>query len=130
MEVTLMTDNNVHGEMVEFLRKLSTADGTPILDGEQPEDVAFALAANVDLMERFVAHFGFTDTTDSADSDEDFGYIEDGFGSAFSLCDPKCTVEIVRPGKAQCNGLEGNPVEPCPWGNTPWLETEPDSSNL
>lgn len=55
----------VHTEMIEFLRGLDAADGTTILSGDQPEDVAFALAANVDLMQRFVAHYDLSRLSDS-----------------------------------------------------------------
>ena len=46
--------------------------------------------------------------------------IEDGFGSCWEKCDsPTCSLQVVRPGKAQCNyeQVEGEfgPqwVEPC-----------------
>lgn len=33
---------------------------------------------------------------------EDCGFVEDGFGSAWPRCSPDCTLEVVRPGKVQC----------------------------
>lgn len=70
----------------------------------------------------------------------EMGTIEDGFGSEWENCHARCSQEVVRPGKVQCNGLyvpadtddgtyedavdeDGHAIfEPCPWGNTPHLE--------
>lgn len=30
--------------------------------------------------------------------------VSDGFGSTWLRCGPQCTLEVVRPGKVQCNG--------------------------
>jgi len=32
-----------------------------------------------------------------------FGEIEDGFGNSWPLCKRDCALEIVRPGKVQCD---------------------------
>lgn len=32
-----------------------------------------------------------------------FGVVEDGFGSAWRKCAPDCCIEVVRPGKVQCD---------------------------
>lgn len=32
----------------------------------------------------------------------DYGEIDDGFGSTWALCKTGCQLEIVRPGKVQC----------------------------
>ena len=34
---------------------------------------------------------------------EQLSYVEDGFGSAWVRCGPACRLEVVRPGKAQCD---------------------------
>lgn len=34
--------------------------------------------------------------------------IDDGFGSIWTLCRPDCGMEVVRPGKVQCD------MEDCP----------------
>lgn len=39
--------------------------------------------------------------------DVDYGEIDDGFGSTWSLCKPDCRLEIVRPGKVQCECENG-----------------------
>ena len=62
--------------------------------------------------------------------------IEDGFGSEWENCHVRCSQEVVRPGKVQCQGLytdardeKGWTVfEPCPWGNTPHLEGQQNGS--
>lgn len=33
----------------------------------------------------------------------DFGVLDDGFGNAWLLCSKDCELQIVRPGKAQCD---------------------------
>lgn len=53
-----MSESGVCDEMVTFLAALDYADGSLILSREQAEDVAFALAANVDLGQRFYLWFG------------------------------------------------------------------------
>ena len=32
----------------------------------------------------------------------EYGEVSDGFGSVWLLCKPDCGIEVVRPGKAQC----------------------------
>lgn len=56
--------------------------------------------------------------------------VEDGFGNEWENCHERCSQEVVRPGKVQCNGLRTEArddqgwrvYEACPWGNTPHLE--------
>jgi len=36
----------------------------------------------------------------------DYGTIEDGFGSCWARCKPDCQLEVVRPGKCQCNDCD------------------------
>lgn len=62
------------------------------------------------------------------------GYREAvGDGLVWGECHPLCTQEVVRAGKVQCSGLYDpsrgmDEWEPCPWGNTPWLEKEDPTS--
>lgn len=41
---------------------------------------------------------------------EDYGYVEDEYGHAWRRCDfeGKCDLEVVRPGKSQCNSKSLN----------------------
>lgn len=42
----------------------------------------------------------------------DYGQIDDGFGSVWPRCKPDCQLEIVRPGKVQCEcDDEGSPED-------------------
>ena len=36
-------------------------------------------------------------------SEQDFGTIEDGFGSCWARCKEDCGLVVVRPGKVQCD---------------------------
>lgn len=48
----------------------------------------------------------------------DFGTIEDGFGSCWARCSKDCELEVVRPGKVQCNICD-NRCHQC-GGETKW----------
>ena len=78
--------------------------------------------------------------------DDGMEVIEDGFGGAWVNCHVRCSQEVVRPGKVQCQGLyvpadtesgeyedavdeDGRTIfAPCPWGNTPHLEGHQNGS--
>jgi hypothetical protein len=49
---------------------------------------------------------------------QDNGSVEDGFGSVWAKCEhPKCGLEVVRPGKAQCwcDDPDGKPYDEQEW---------------
>ena len=48
------------------------------------------------------------------DAQARYGAVEDGFGSEWLRCGEACDLQVVRPGKAQCNATD----EGCPNGST------------
>lgn len=60
------------------------------------------LVAEVERLRWQIKHGG-DHICDECWPEDDYGVLDDGFGNTWALCSAECKLEIVRPGKVQCD---------------------------
>lgn len=66
-----------------------------------PRQLIESLVSEVEKLRWSVRHGG-DHICDECWPEDDYGVIDDGFGNVWPLCSRECRLEIVRPGKVQC----------------------------
>lgn len=61
------------------------------------------LAADLQSFADALRSFGGVQTNSEHGSTTPYGVIEDGFGSTWVRCADDCRMQVVRPGKVQCD---------------------------